>query len=202
MSNTISYMVKLASGDGSSEIIKASSPQEAAEIFAKSKNLYDLKIYVKHSWLSDAYTFEIPKPEANKSYKPAVQVKPPQLSIVDMALIAKNSITHFPYDQFDEVSEFLEGNHENRRAISELNEKIRHIYREFVSAKFQELTGSTFHSTQPSPTIEKIVDKTMELGVRSVLKKYSESTGTSISPILEGQEIEDKGTWDDIKGRI
>jgi hypothetical protein len=49
-------------------------------------------------------------------------------------------------------------------------------------------------------TIEE--SKTMELGVRSVLKKFSESTGTSISSIVEGQETEDKGTWDDIKSRI
>ena len=195
-------MVRPACGESTNEIIKASNPKEAAEIFAKKNDFYGSKIYVKNGWLSDGYTYEIPKLVNKKAIKSVAQVKLPKLSIVDMALIAKNSITHFPYDQFDEVSEFLEGNHENRRAISELNEKIRHIYREFVNSKFQELTGNTFNSSQPSRKIEKIVEKTMELGVRSVQKKYSESTGTSILSIVEGQEIEDKGTWDDIKGRV
>ena len=51
-----------------------------------------------------------------------------ELSIVDLAEIAKEVLCEFPYSQYDEIKDFLEGGVEIRNALKELNEKIRTSY--------------------------------------------------------------------------
>ena len=123
------------------------------------------------------------------------------LPLVDLALIAKKAVTAFPYNEYEEVAEFLNGTTENRKVISELNEKTRTNYQELVEQKILDVQGASFDLKKASQSIDNLVIKAMELGLRSVLKKYipESSSHTSIS---DGQEIEGKGTWDDLKSRI
>ena len=200
MTNERSYWVKLSGVHiNSPEKITALSAKHAAEIFAKRNKHYGVAICVTKGLLDDPFIFAITAD--SQISEPEIINISVELPLVDLALIAKKAVSAFPYDDYEEVSELLNGTTENRKVISELNEKTRSKYQELVEQKILDVQGASFDLKQASQSIDELTIKAMELGLRSVLKKYipESSSQTSISG---GQEIEGKGTWDDLKSRI
>ena len=200
MNNARYYWVKLSGVHiNSPEKISALSAKHAAEIFAKRNKHYGVVIYVTEGLMDDGLKFTIPA--ASQISEPEIINISVDLPLVDLALIAKKAVTAFPYDEYEEVAEFLNGTTENRKVISELNEKTRSKYQELVEQKILDNEGASFDLKQASQSIDELTVKAMELGLRSVLKRYIPESSSHIS-ISGGQEIEGKGTWDDLKSRI
>jgi hypothetical protein len=124
-------------------------------------------------------------------------LKIPSIGITDRALIAREAINYFPYEEFEAVVDLLQGQGEKRKAIEELHLKIRVNYENFLF----EAIGEEFDHNSYKDEIDEEVEKIMQLGIRGILKKYgTDSINESVEDV--SREIKSSESWDEIKRRL
>lgn len=196
--HTNTYVVGWSDGSDST-VIKANTPRLAYKKFLdRSSSDKNLKVIVCHRFSKTTYDYDPHLENLISDNESSIPSKDfPCIGITDRALIAREAINYFPYEEFEAVSDILEGKGEKRKAIEELNLKIRTNYENFLF----EVIGEEFDHNNYKDQIDEEVEKIMQLGIRGILKKYgTDSIIESVEDV--SREIKSSESWDEIKRRL
>ena len=195
---TCNYEVKWSNGSDST-FISANSPILAYEKFLEENSSDEsLEVIVCHRFSKTNYRYDNHLENHCSQNITTTSIKPfPCIGIADRALIAKEAISYFPYDEYEAVVDLLQGQGEKRKAIEELNLKIRVNYENFLF----EAIGEEFSHSSFKEQVDEEIEKIMQLGIRGILKKYE--TGIKEESVEEiSREIKSSESWDEIKNRL
>lgn len=186
--------------DGSDvSCIKAIKSIDAYKIFLDEHDSdKSLAVIVTHEISGTTYNYDSHLENLNLKGGTLIPVKNfPHVGITDRALIAKESITHFPYEDYGAVSDILEGKGEKGKAIEELNLRIKDKYEYYLL----KLIGDEFSHDDFTNERDEEIEKIMHLGIRGILKEHA-TEGTSESVEDVSREIKSSESWTEIKRRL
>ena len=118
------------------------------------------------------------------------------IGIVEKAKIAKEAIKHFPHDELNEVAYLLDGAGEVRKAVEELNLKLKPIYENLL----YELLDEEYRNDKYQDKREALLQEIIKIGLRGVVKENNFSVGEL--PLPSTREIQTGSKWKEIKGKL
>ena len=118
------------------------------------------------------------------------------IGIVEKAKIAKEAIKHFPHDELNEVADLLDGASEVRKAVEELNMKLKPIYENLLYESLDEIYRSEKYQDKREDLLHEII----KIGLRGVIKENNFSDGEL--PLPSTREIKTSSKWKELKDRL
>ena len=118
------------------------------------------------------------------------------IGIVEKAKIAKEAIKHFPHDELNEVVDLLDGASEVRKAVEELNLKLKPIYENLLYESLDEEYRSDKYKDKRETLLQEIIN----IGLRGVIKENNFSDGELLLPST--REIQKNSKWKELKDRL
>jgi hypothetical protein len=133
------------------------------------------------------------KPVEPTKLKPKKTSIKPKLNLLETAQVAKKAISKFPFDDFSDVADFLEGNNEIEETIKLLNKNISDEYKKNIL-----LLYAKKNLKEDPKLINKDLKASMELGLRALFKneaivKYLDKGA------VKSRIISKTHTWKDLK---
>ena len=123
----------------------------------------------------------------------AKTVDKPYLNLLDTAKVAKIAASNFPLNELLDIVDFLEGPSEIEHTVKLLNEKIKSEYKESVIKAYRER-----NSILDLSSLEADIKKSMELGLRSILK-LDEIANLLGKVDIKSRTINNSHSWQDLK---
>ena len=197
------FRVRKEVGDGTLPlIIDAKSSMEAAKIFADKEKYYSKNLIVTSDQPAEYKVCRIARPSIKQNTIAEIAEVEVELPMVDLAKIAKEAVSKFPLEEYFEVIDCLFDDKARMDVISELNQKIKGEYRALIIKKITQKKGFGFNLNLASSSIQKLTERSMELGAVSILNTKIYNENETAKEQISSFEIINKGTWEEIKRRI
>ena len=158
-----------------------------------SKNL---AVIVNHGWFAVTRYSNHIKAASEDSIEDDLEDLSLAIGIVEKAKIAKEAIKHFPHDELNEVADLLDGASEVRKAVEELNMKLKPIYENLLYESLDEIYRSEKYQDKREDLLHEII----KIGLRGVIKENNFSDGEL--PLPSTREIKTSSKWKELKDRL
>jgi len=120
------------------------------------------------------------------------------LGIIEKVTIAKNAVEIFPLGEYEQIVEHLTNENHKNQVLSELNEKIRTDYENYLLSKI----GVTYKSPLHQKRLDEVVNDIMKIGLEMIFKKYGIDGSVHQNYGSASREISKIKNWSDIKGKL